>query len=151
MNPTTAAPDPRKNNDFVQFKRRNLHAVRAIARENPTAMEIFLFLSEHIDSKGAVTCSQSVLQEVTGKSRPTVWRAVKFLKDRNLLAVMKIGTANVYALNYDVVWASWNSNKKYAMFRGVTLVSKAENADIEEKLKKFKLNGVQKTPSEPIP
>ena len=140
MNPATR--DVRKNNDFVQFKRRNLHAIRTIARENPTALEIFLFLSEHIDAKGAVTCSQSVLQEVTGKSRPSVWRAVKFLKDRNFLAVMKIGTANVYALNYDVVWASWNSNKKYAMFPGVTIVSKSENNELKEKLDKYKLNSV---------
>ena len=124
-----------KNSDFVQLYRKNMPAVRDAIREQPVAAEIFMFLSEHMNYNNAVVASDTILQEMTGKSRTTIYRAKKFLVDKGYLTIMKSGNSNVYALNPNLVWSSWRTNKKYCEFDGTILISRSENQEIDEKVK----------------
>lgn len=131
-----------KNIDFVQFNRKNMSAVRLLMRKDSVAAELFMFLTQWMDRGNCVSCSQKLLQEVLGRSRTTIYKAINHLKESGLLMVAKQGTANVYILNPQVVWSTWNSNKKYCGFEGTILISKEENREIEDKLKSMKLNSV---------
>lgn len=131
-----------KNIDFVQFNRKNMSAVRLLMRKDSVAAELFMFLSQWMDRGNCVSCSQKLLQEVLGRSRTTVYKAINHLKESGLLMVAKQGTANVYILNPEVVWSTWNTSKKYCEFEGRILISKEENREIEDKLKSMRLNSV---------
>lgn len=128
----------KKNTDFIQYNRKNMTSLRLVSKENPYATDIFMFLSQKMDRANCVSCSNKVLQEVVGCSRSSVYRAVKGLKEAGLITVFKQGTSQVYVLNPEVVWSSWNSNKKYCEFDGKVLVSKSENQELSKKLKSFK-------------
>lgn len=130
--------EARKNLNFVQYDRDNMTALRLINRKNPYANELFMFLSQKMDSKNCVSCSQKVLQEALGCSRTSIYRAIRDLQEANLMVVIKSGTARVFVLNHKVVWSTWNTKKKYCEFDGKVLVSKQENKELEKKLKSFK-------------
>jgi len=137
---------PHKNLDFIQIPRKNIPALRQMALENPTAMNLFMFLGQYMDHYGKVICSQTVLIEVLGVSRKSIYNATKYLTGKNFIQVLKSGTANCYALNHDVVWSSWNTNKKYAAFQGNILISKSENEKFEKQLKKSITPIIEKKP-----
>lgn len=125
----------KKNNDFVQFSRKNMLAIAELIRDNNTAAQIFMFLTKFTDRYNAIVCSSAILEEYTGASRSTVSRAIKHLKNKDFITVGKSGTTNVYILNPHVVWSSWRNAKEYCEFSGGILLSRSENADLEEKLK----------------
>lgn len=125
------------NPDFVQLYKENMSYLGDLVRTNPVAAEIFLFISQNMNKQNALACPYSVLQEVTGKSRPTVGRAIKVLKEGNYLSSLRMGTTNVFIANPSIVWTAWRTSKKYCAFDGKILVSKSENKAIEEQLKKM--------------
>lgn len=122
-----------KNYDFVQLDRGSMDKVRQLISENPTAANIFMFLSKQMNVVNAVSCSQQLLQEMVNRSRVTVARAIKHLEDGDFINVLKQGNCNVYVMNPDVVWASHKYNRKYCEFNGKMLVSKKENANVFNK------------------
>lgn len=126
----------KKNPPFIQLAESNIDSVRALVQTNPVAAEVFLFLSQYMNRKNAVVCSSKVLEEVTNKSRPTVSRAISVLKTKGFINVLKSGQTNVYILNPHVVWKAWRNQKGYCEFEGPILLSKSENRDIEEIIKK---------------
>ena len=82
-----------------------------------------------MDHTNALACSYAVFEEALGKSKATVTRAVKVLKDNGFLSVLKMGTSNVYIINQEVAWSSWDNKKKYCKFNGNMLISHKENKD----------------------
>jgi len=42
-----------------------------------------------------------------------------------------MGTSNVYVVNTEIAWSSWDNQKQYVQFEGKLLVSKKENKDYE--------------------
>lgn len=117
------------NNDFVQIYRKPMRSFRKIIRENPVAAEIFYFLLEHMDRGNSLACSHSTLQEVTGMSKSTITRAVKFLRDEQHISVSKMGNCNVYHINADIAWTTWGNGKKYAKFNATIVISESEQED----------------------
>lgn len=115
-----------RNADFVQVYRTNMATFRQIIRENSTAAEIFYFLLEHMDHGNSLACSYTVLQEITGKSRSSVWRAVKYLQDQNYVSVSKMGNCNVYHVNATVAWTTWGNSRRYAKFNATVVVAESE-------------------------
>lgn len=127
-----------KNLDFVQLDRTGINRMRDMIVNNPTAANIFMFLTQKMDRVNAISCSQKLLQEVTGKSKMTVYRAIKFLESENFVTILRQGNCIVYVMNPDIVWSSWKTDRKYCEFSGKILVSKEENEQIDKKLKSFK-------------
>lgn len=119
----------KKNSNFVQVYRENMKEIRWLIANHPTASELLFFLMEHMDHYNALAASTKVLEERLGRSRSTISRAVKVLKDNGYIGVLKIGTANVYVVQPDLAWTSWNNKKEYCKFTGNMLVSRKENQD----------------------
>ena len=128
----------KKNKGFVQMYERNIVYIRELIRENPLSAEIFLFLSEKMNTKNALVCPTQVLCEVFNKSRATIDRATKILRDHGYIFLTKAGQTSVYHLNPELVWKAWDSDKKYCEFQGNILISKSENQEIEVHWKKYK-------------
>lgn len=117
------------NTNFIQLYRDGIKPVRQLIRVNPTAAEIFHFFLEHMDWGNSVACSSTVLEEVTGKSRSSVTRAIKELKTRKFIEVSKMGSTNVYHLNAKVVWSTWASSKRYAKFSATVILAESEQEE----------------------
>jgi len=115
-----------QNSNFVQMYRQNMRAFRRIIQENSTAAEIFYFFVEHMDYGNSIACSSVVLEEITQKSRSTVSRALKLLKERNFIDISKMGTTNVYHINATVAWSTFSNNKQYAKLNATIVLSKSE-------------------------
>lgn len=123
-----------KNYNFVQFYRHNMKAYSELIKKNPTAARIFMFLVEHMTYENAVTCSNQVLQEQIGKSRQTIWKAVKLLKDSGYLQIFRLGGgANTYTLNKNIVWTGSKQGKEYFKFDGPVLISAEENKKFQKR------------------
>ena len=121
--------DTKKNTDFVQLYRKHMSEIRWLARTNALACEIFLFIIEHMDRTNALACSYSVLEDYTGKSKSSVTRAIKVLRENGFLSILKMGNCNVYVINQEVAWTSYGENKDFCKFNGNIIVSKKENKD----------------------
>ena len=115
------------NYNFVQLSRGYLKQMRELARKSPLAHEILYYLVEHMGrTTNAVVVSYKTLQEVTGTSRNTVYRALTVLQQDNWVQVVKIGTANAYAINAKVFWQAGRNQKQYAVFQATVVAAASE-------------------------
>jgi hypothetical protein len=96
----------KKNPPFVQLTRKRMPDLRKHNTVNPLAVNIFLFIAEHMGRDNILICSTSVLVEEMGKSRATVARAIKYLKDEKLLEAVKFGSCTGYAVSGEYVWTT---------------------------------------------
>lgn len=133
----------RKNspyNNFVQMNRDYYKAEDWLMAKSPIAYRIFKFLINNMDGYNSLVCSQAVLQEVFGVSRPTIARAIKLLKEKQYIEIYKSGTSNVYCVNKNIAWNSWGSNFKYAKFGANIIISESEQDPlISKKVKQVEL------------
>lgn len=121
----------KKNANFIQLYRDNMPELRWLMTKQPFASSLLFFILEHMDTKNALACSYSVFEDYFEKSRMTIYRAIKILEENGFIDVLKMGTSNVYVVNQDLAWTSYNTSKKYAKYEGNILVSKKENKDYE--------------------
>lgn len=119
----------RENRDFVQFYRPFMDQISELASQNALAFKLFMFLTKHMDNNNALCVSMKSLQELLGYSRQTISKAVKYLKDKGWLCVLKSGTTNIYILNPQIVWTSYDSQKSYCKFQTNVIVTPGENAE----------------------
>lgn len=137
--------EEKKNKDFVMFFRENMPEVRWLMMNHPFAGAIYFFITEHMDGKNSLACSYALMSDYFQKDRSTIHRAINILKENGFLTIMKMGNSNVYLVNSDVAWTSYNNQKskadiEYASLDGKILVSRKENIDYEirNQSKKFK-------------
>ena len=123
--------DEKKNKNFVMMFRDHMPEMRWLMQKNGTAASMLNFIMEHMDSKNALMCSYEVFMDYFGISKDTVRRYIKLLYDNGFIDILKSGTSNVYIVNQEVVWNSWNNQKQYCAFDGKILVSRTENKDYE--------------------
>lgn len=128
----------KRNYHFVQIEKRAMREIRRLAKESPAAHEILLILAEKMNRENAIMCSIQTLQQLTGRSRPTVSRAIKVLKDEMWVQVVKVGTANAYLINNSVFWQS-SGDKKFAHFRAAIITSATEQDEDPDVMAKAKL------------
>ena len=118
-----------KNSNFVQFYRDYLDDITALGDENYVAFKVFMFIAKHMDPNNSLCVSMKALQELLGYSRQTLSKAVKYLKDKGWLCVLKSGTTNIYVMNPEIVWTSWGNHKQYCKFQTNVIVTPSENAE----------------------
>ena len=126
---------PFKN--FYQINKKNSLYLRSCLKENPKALELLLFIFDHMDRYNAVVCSYKVFQEVLNASRQTASKCVKYLKEHGFIYVYRSGTSNVYVANDNLAWNSWGTNKKYCEFPANVVLSASEQEKIKIKTKKL--------------
>lgn len=111
---------------FYQVNKDHSEDLMWLVKTNPNAYRILLFLFDHMDKYNAVICSYQVFQESLEISRATASRAIKLLKNKGFIAIMKSGTSNVYIANPDLVWNSWGNNMQYCEFPTNVILSASE-------------------------
>lgn len=121
--------EEQKNRDFIQLYRDHVDDVARLARENGKAYDLFMLLIKHMDGTNALCVSNKALQELLDCSKPTVCKAINYLRDNGWICVLKNGTSNVYIVNPDVAWTSYGNQKQYCRFQANVLLSSSENAE----------------------
>lgn len=108
---------------------------RKLCKESPSAWQVWSFLMQNLTMHGfnRVICSITVMSEATGLSKPTVYRSIKLLHDRQFIKILKCGSQNVYVLNAKIVWRGTTTGYEHAGFPAWAIVSKTENTDFEDK------------------
>ena len=135
MQLTSESEQLKKNPPFIQVKETRVKDIRKHLKTNPVAVDIFLFLAQHMGKDNIVICPVSVLMEETEKARTTVYRAIKYLEDNDLLMSVKFGNSKGYALNGDYVWKTFHHQGRYGVFENAkALASKEENKKMIAKL-----------------
>jgi DNA-binding MarR family transcriptional regulator len=94
----------KKNHNFVQLYRDQLLQLRKLTHKNKTALSVLLLLVEKMDKQNALIISQNTLMKILGKSRQTISKSIKVLKEGNFINIVKVGTANAYIINANVFW-----------------------------------------------
>lgn len=111
-----------------------------LIQQDPQTARLYAFIAREMGPDATLAASRTTLAEALGVSERTVSRYVKALEDMGAIVVLKMGTANVYALNPAEVWKSFDNAKPWAAFNTRTLVSKTENPFIKRRLTTL-LNG----------
>lgn len=128
----------RKNEGFTQVYQKYWKFIQSVIDENPKAAILYNFLAEHAaPDTGAVVVSQQLLADKLGVSRMTISRHIKYLEKKNMLLKISLsGGVCAYALDPEMVWKSYSTNKEYATFKTKTLVKKIdlEKNEIHRKL-----------------
>jgi len=134
-------------NTWVQYNLEYGNLLLDFGLKNPKAKAILEFLVINMDNYNAVMCSYQVLQERFNIAQATVARSIKVLKDNGYIAIFKSGSSNVYAVNDNLYWKSWGSNKKFSKFPANIILSETEqnqrNKEIKtstEKIKQVNIN-----------
>lgn len=125
---------------FIQMNKKTYELEDKLMQKNPLAYRIWRFLANNMDSYNAVIVSYSTMQEIFEVSRMTLYRAIKLLDEDDYIRIYKSGTSNVYALNDNMVWNSWGTNKKYSKFNANVIISEDEQTEeIKKELKDLKI------------
>ena len=128
-NPAKQAGQNTKQNTLQYLMQINSEIPAYIAKfykMNPHALDILLFLVNHMDGTNAVICSQVLLMDFFGLSRSTVVKCIQDLKEHGLICIAKTGSSNVYYLNDDLNWTSYDTNHKHCKFLANVILSYSE-------------------------
>lgn len=128
----------KKNDNFTQVYHKYWRFMSEIINDNPKAAILYNFLAEHAaPDTGAVVVSQQILADHLNVSRMTISRHIKYLESKHVvLKITLSGGVCAYALDPEMIWKSWSTNKRYATFKTQTLVKKIdlEKNEIHRKL-----------------
>lgn len=105
-----------KNMDFVQVSRAELRAIADLGAKSYLALDLLMVLAQSMSKQNAVMISFKAMQQILGKSRPTLDRAVRLLREDKWIQVVKVGTANTYVLNSAVFWTDRGDKRHMANF-----------------------------------
>jgi Fe2+ or Zn2+ uptake regulation protein len=114
---------------WTQFNLERTKELMWLGLNHPKARAILDFLVDQMDNYNAVMCSHHVLEELLGISKATVIRAIKILKDKKFIDVLKSGQSNVYVINDTVYWKSWQNNREYSKFSANIIVALSEQEE----------------------
>ena len=124
--------------NFTMLNNDNLEYLTLLA-DNPSAMKLYLFIVKNMNNYNALMASYQIFEDALGYKKSTIAKAIKDLKDLNLLYIYKSGSSNVYVLNDDLVWRSYGNNRKYCKFpANVMLAASEQDDEIKEKLDKIR-------------
>lgn len=98
--------------------------MRSLALEAPTAHAVLYVLLERMNQRNALVCSRDTLARITGKSRPTVTRALTELRERNIIETVVSGNMPIIVVNQRIAWATDTTLRgKLAVFDATVIVS----------------------------
>lgn len=138
------AEDAKKSpyRNFLQVNKDSYKAEDWLMKESPVAYRLLRFLAQNMDNYNALICSYVVLQEELGYSRATLSRAVKLLKEKNFIQILRSGVTNIYIINKELYWHSYGSNFSRCEFNAKIIISSEEQDEqdkAEIKAKRYKM------------
>jgi len=93
----------------------------------------FNYLMEKMNQTNSVMVSQKLLMKILGTSRQTIHKTVSRLEYLNIIKIIKIGTANCYVVNSDVVWKKSRDTKEKTSIFNCTVVADWDEQSVEYK------------------
>lgn len=118
------------NTGFSQVYNQHWKTFRVIIDEYPTALKVFTWLIEVADKRNAVVVSYSAMSKGLALAERTIRNAIAYLRDKQLLTVLKSGNMNVYVLNDRVVWKDTADRKdKYSQFSAEVFITASEQEE----------------------
>jgi hypothetical protein len=124
----------RVNANFVQLYDDHLDLIMLMTKENPTALNVFLWVVKYMDNRNALVASQQAIAENLGLHKNTVYLAVKYLKEKKALTVFRSSNTHIFALNAQIVWRDTAEAKKYAHFDAKVFISEFEQQEDDKPL-----------------
>lgn len=103
----------------------------------PTVGRLYAFLGKHAGHDNALAVSNETLAEALNVHVRSVIRAAAVLVSIEALAVVKVGTGNVYILNPDEVWRGADDHKRFCGFRAKVLIGFKENEGLRRRISHF--------------
>ena len=123
----------RVNANFVQLYDDHLDLIMLMTKENPTALSIFLWIVKYMDNRNALVVSQQAIAESLGLHKNTVYLAVKYLKEKKALTVLRSSNTNIFAINAQIAWRDTADAKKFAHFDAKVYISESEQHEEDGK------------------
>lgn len=122
----------KKNHGFIQLSDdvSDTYAAMMLGK-HANAAGLLMLISKRMDRHtNALVASQKALEELTGLSRTSLWRAIKHLQDHSWIQVVKIGTVNAYVVNSQVFWKS-HGDKKHSVFHATVIATSTEQEQLD--------------------
>jgi len=94
---------------------------------------------EKMNTNNAIVCSYKVLEELLGRSRASIGRALRILKEDRWIQSIKIGSAHAYVINSSAFWTTHANGKQYSLFHATIIASAEEQTQTLDELKTVKL------------
>lgn len=123
----------RVNANFVQLYDDHLDLIMVMTKENPTALSIFLWIVKYMDNRNALVVSQQAIAESLGFHKNTVYLAVKYLKEKKALTVLRSSNTHIFAINAQIAWRDTADAKKFAHFDAKVYIAESEQQEEETK------------------
>lgn len=116
-----------KNPPFFQLYKHSYEFYVSCLNENPAAMKVWHELVQLMDNQGAVMVSQQSLADFFNVTKRTISNWIGWLEKVEMIHIFKIGTANVYAINSDVISDQLITHKQeFALFSARVVAEKKE-------------------------
>lgn len=119
------------NTNFVQFYDDHLELMMVMTKENPTALTIFLWIVKYMDDRNALVASQQAIADSLGLHKNTVYLAIKYLKEKKALTVLRSSNTHIFAINAQIAWRDTADAKKFAHFDAKVYISELEQHEEE--------------------
>lgn len=128
---TDPAGEPKLvNTGFSQIYDQHWATFRALIDDYPTALKVFTWLIEKADRRNALLASYSTMSKSLNLAERTIRNSVGYLKEKNLITVLKSGTSNVYVLNDRIIWKDTADKKdKYSQFSAEVIITASEQEE----------------------
>ncbi len=123
----------RVNANFVQFYDDHLDLIMKMTKENSTALTVFLWIVKYMDNRNALVVSQQAIAESLGLHKNTVYLAIKYLKEKKALTVLRSSNTNIFAINAQIAWRDSADAKKFAHFDAKVYISESEQHEDDAK------------------
>lgn len=102
---------------------------------NKTAQKVYNFIIENIGDHEGLQAGMNVMEEKLGLARPTLYRAVKFLKDNEYIYVLNNKGSNIYVLDKNVIkYKTLFSDKEYCILNVRFLLTSKEEKELKERI-----------------
>lgn len=93
-----------KNKNFIQYYDNSFPYRSQLIEESPTAFRVFDLLAKNMENNNTIATSKEEIAEAIGKSKETIKRAIKLLKEYNFLTIIRFGKEYIYFLNPVIVF-----------------------------------------------
>jgi hypothetical protein len=139
MNTATADEASGKGPRFVKVYKPGWDRIRSLMqmKGGPTVGKLWLWLQDHVGHDNAIVVPVELLARELGVDRRSVSRAAATLQDGGALVIAKLGSSNVYILNPQETFRSYEDHKRFCGFSARAIVGFAENAGLRRRLTHF--------------
>lgn len=125
------------NTTFIQMIKEHQEEMKKLSHLSSAAHVILVTLMQQMGQLNSVMISIDAICKLANLSPSTVKRGIGILREEKWLAVLKIGTANVYRVNSDVLWQD-RPDGRWAAFSANIVVDFEEQDELTKNTPNFK-------------